>query len=234
MRPTPGAASGQHLKTLDRGLRLLELLAETPGGMSVPELTSHLGSNRAIVYRLLKTLGEHRLVSRESPGRYRLGTGLLALARSVSPHLQEVASPHLARLADAVRATAYLIVADGDDAVVAMTAAPSNARVHVSYPVGLRHALSLGAGGVAILASRTPHTDDRSEVVDARAKGYASTFGDLTPGLHGLAAAIVPESDGQVHAAIGAVTFGEFDIAAAAPEIKSAARAVATALAEQR
>jgi DNA-binding IclR family transcriptional regulator len=43
-------------QTLDRGLRVLKLLAETDHGLTVTELSKQLGVNRTVVYRLLATL----------------------------------------------------------------------------------------------------------------------------------------------------------------------------------
>ena len=105
------------MQTLDRGLRVLELLAETPDGKPVAELAGALGVHRAIVYRLLATLEGHALVARAGDGRFRLAAGLVALARGVSPRLQAAALPELTRLAEDVGATATLTVADGEEAV---------------------------------------------------------------------------------------------------------------------
>ncbi|MEV8152485.1 helix-turn-helix domain-containing protein, partial [Streptomyces fradiae] len=43
-------------QTLDRGLRVLKLLADTDHGLTVTELSHRLGVNRTVVYRLLATL----------------------------------------------------------------------------------------------------------------------------------------------------------------------------------
>ena len=70
-------------QTLDRGLRLLKVLAQEPNGLTVTELASRLGIHRTNVYRLLATLAQHRLVWRDRAGRYLLGTGVMELARGV-------------------------------------------------------------------------------------------------------------------------------------------------------
>src|SRR5262245_11007513 len=90
---------GTAVQTLDRGLRVLGLLAAEPDGLTVNELAAELGVHRAVVYRLLATLGAHRLVARSPDGRFRLWTGVVALARAVAPQLQAAALPELSRLA---------------------------------------------------------------------------------------------------------------------------------------
>lgn len=52
-------------QTLDRGLRVLKLLADTDHGLTVTELSNKLGVNRTVVYRLLATLEQHTLVRRD-------------------------------------------------------------------------------------------------------------------------------------------------------------------------
>ena len=78
-------------QTLDRGLRVLGLLAEAPGGLTVSELAAGLGVSRTVVYRLLATLEQHLLVRRDDEGRARLGFGVVRLAGRVQPLLRQVA-----------------------------------------------------------------------------------------------------------------------------------------------
>ncbi len=63
-------------QTLDRGLRVLKLLADTDHGLTVTELSTKLGVNRTVVYRLLATLEQHCLVRRDLGGRARVGLGV--------------------------------------------------------------------------------------------------------------------------------------------------------------
>ncbi|HEX2773920.1 MAG TPA: helix-turn-helix domain-containing protein, partial [Micromonosporaceae bacterium] len=56
-------------QTLDRGLRLLHLVADAPEGLTVTEAAARLGVGRAVVYRLVGALAEHGLVRRDGGGR---------------------------------------------------------------------------------------------------------------------------------------------------------------------
>ena len=63
-------------RALDRGLQLLSTLAETPEGLSAPDLAEHNELNRATVYRLLSTLGARGYVVQDPESRrYSLGPG---------------------------------------------------------------------------------------------------------------------------------------------------------------
>ena len=203
------------VQTLDRGLRVLELLAEAPDGLAVPELAAALAVHRAIVYRLLATLAGRRLVVRGRDGRYRPGAGLVGLARGVAPRLQAAALPELTALAEDLGATATLTVADGDEAVALAVVEPRTTRIHVAYRAGLRHPLTVGASGRAILLGR-PGAD--------AGRGYAISSGEIQPGAIGLAAPI-PGAD----ASVGVVSLVELGESAAA-RVCSAAEAIAAAL----
>jgi DNA-binding IclR family transcriptional regulator len=218
-------APASTVQTLDRGLRLLELLADAPDGLPVAHLAATLDVHRAIVYRLLATLAGHRLVHRGEDGRYRLGTGLVRLARGVAPRLQAAAMPELGRLAEDVGATATLTVADGDEAVALAVVEPRNTLIHVAYRPGLRHALELGAPGRAILIGRPASAADSPAVTRGRRRGYVVSRGEIQPGASGLAAP-VPGADASV-GVVSLVDLGE-EVAA---RVIAAAEAIGAALA---
>ena len=140
-------------QTLDRGLLVLRVLAEHPGGLTVTELADELVTHRAGIYRLLGPLADQRLVVRGAGGRYTLGLGLIELASAVRSRLQEVAVRELRMLADEVRATTALTLRDGDEALVAAVVEPRSTDMHVAYRPGLRHPINRAAPGLAILAA---------------------------------------------------------------------------------
>jgi DNA-binding IclR family transcriptional regulator len=72
-------------QTLDRGVRVLKLLADSERGLTVTELAARLEVNRTVVYRLLATLEQHGLVRRDLGGRARVGLGVLRLAQRRCP-----------------------------------------------------------------------------------------------------------------------------------------------------
>jgi len=195
-------------QTLDRGLRLLEVLADAAGGLTVAEASAMLGVNRTIVYRLLATLELHGLVRRSAAGRFSVGFGVLSLAGSVYPILRHVAQPVLRSLAESVGATAHLTIADGAEALAVAVVEPTRTNYHVAYRVGSRHPLGRGAAGRAIMAGRDG---------DPR---YTASSGELEPGAQGVAAPLVGAG---VEASIGVVALGELDASVVGPQVVSAA-----------
>ncbi|NUO91914.1 MAG: helix-turn-helix domain-containing protein [Dermatophilaceae bacterium] len=218
--PGPEAAGAparaESSQTLDRGIRVLEALAGETGsaGLTVTELAAALGVGRPVVYRLVATLEEHRLVSRATDGRVRLGLGVSRLAAAVTPIVRAEARPVLRELADAVGATAHLTIAEGDEALALVVVEPSWTDFHVAYRSGARHRLDQGAAGRAILAGR------------AGRAGPVATDGELQAGAHGLAVPLGVGADGLpggVEASVGVVSLEPLDARSVGPRLQHAA-----------
>lgn len=178
------------LQTLDRGVRVLELLAEAPGALTIAQIADGLGVHRSIAYRLLRTLERHRLVRRDENAGYRPGVGLAVLARTVDASLQAAALPELTELARDLGMTAFVVVRDGDDAVTLHTVEPRQSQVHVAYRPGIRHPVDRGAPGLALLAGGPVRTDEREAVSSARGRGWAWSRGEVLTGLSSVSAPI--------------------------------------------
>lgn len=209
-------------QTLDRGLSVLRLLAESPEGLTVTEISGGLEINRTVVYRLISTLDQHGLIRRDGRGRFFVGLGLLHLAGAVQPLLRDLATPVLRALAEDLGCTAHLTVADGDEALALAVVEPTWTDFHVSYRVGSRHPLGQGAAGKAIsLGSPGSGAGDHAT--------YAATAGELQTGARGLAAPVLGV-DGLA-ASVGIVTLeGSIDESVVAPRVIAAAAEVAQRL----
>lgn len=210
------ARSGETAQTLDRGLRLLHLVADAPGGLTVTEAANRLGIGRAAVYRLVGALTEHGMLRRDGGGRLRLGAGVLHLARRAQPLLAEGALPALRRLAEQAGATAHLTVVEGGEGVALAVVEPSWTSFHVAYRSGSRHPLERGAAGQAILAGR------------AGSAGPVTTSGELQPGAYGVAAPVLGVPG--LEASAGVVALAPLDADMVGAQVLAAATAIAAAL----
>ncbi|RKN38878.1 IclR family transcriptional regulator [Micromonospora endolithica] len=213
---TTAGSGGEIAQTLDRGLRLLHLVADAPGGLTVTEAAQRLGIGRAAVYRLVGALAGHGMLRRDPEGRLRLGAGVLQLARRAQPLLAEGALPALRRLAEQVGATAHLTVVEGGEGVALAVVEPSWTAFHVAYRTGARHPLERGAAGRAILAGRSG------------AVGPVSTVGELQPGAYGVAAPVLGVPG--LEASVGVVALAPLEVATVGTQVSAAAEAVAAAL----
>lgn len=217
-------------QTLDRGLRLLTLLADTPDGLAAGEIAAKLGVDRAIAHRLLTTLVAHHLAVRDDDKRYRVGTGVVRLGRFAFGTLRGAAMPVLRRLARETGCTATLTIADGDDAVALATVEPpESAGPYVMYHPGFRHPLDRGAPGIAILSSRPPAPGEREAVREARRSGYAVTKADLIAVGMSVAAPI-RRAQAEATASVAAIRIPDLDPETCGPLVISAAAHIAEAL----
>lgn len=178
------------LQTLDRGLVALRLLSQAGGGMKVADLAAALGVHRAIAYRIVATLEDHAMACRLPDGRIALGSAVIPLGARAEGNLRLVARPLVEALAREVDAAAFLSIADGEEGVAIVTAAPPDSFLDISYRVGSRHPLTVGAAGIAILAGRPERPDDDGAVRAARRDGYCLTRGQLQKGAVGLASPV--------------------------------------------
>ncbi|MDS1270968.1 IclR family transcriptional regulator [Lipingzhangella sp. LS1_29] len=190
-QPHPEARTqGTRSQTLDRGLQVLQALRDAGGPMSIAALATTLGVHRSIVYRMVRTLEDHRLVARTSEGNYELGLGLPSLARGVSHSLQSAATPVLTELANETRMTAFIVVPAQDEAVTLLTVEPRHSMGHVAYAPGMRHPINRGAPGMAMLSALPPTAEERPEVSTARERGWAYSHSEVLAGMSAVAAPV--------------------------------------------
>lgn len=181
-------------QTLSRGIRILEVLADAREPLSIDEIARRLGVHRSVAYRLLRTLEEHGLITRDGNGRIALGARLAALAAGIAHDLQAEALPELTELANGLGMTCFLSVLDHDDCVTLASVEPRHAVASVAQRPGTRHPVTRGAPGKAIL-SLVPHASWpasagahlRDEVTNAAARGWFESHDEVVPSLRAVA-----------------------------------------------
>lgn len=209
-RPARGEYS---LQSLERGIEVLYYLADHPG-LSVEELGGVLRRPKSTIYRALGVLRRKQLIDRDAAtARYRLGLGILRLARVVLTDLpvRTTAIPVLRDLAVRTGETVVLTLRRGDFGV-SVESVESPAPVRVAPAPGESVPLHCGAPMKAILAflpeadirqylrrkleRLTPRTICvprrlRRQFVEVRERGYAESWEEVYVGAVGVAAPIV-------------------------------------------
>jgi DNA-binding IclR family transcriptional regulator len=180
-------------QTLDRGLACLDFVAASDRAVSIDEAAAALALHRSIVYRLMRTLEMRRLVERDADGDFLPGPYLAVLSRSVRRTLRAAAAPIVAGLAEDLQMTAFLVVADGDEAVTVDSVEPRSLNAHVAYRPGTRHPIDRGAPGLALLAAQPVRAGERSEVELARRRGWAHSEAEVIAGMVSVAAPIADQ-----------------------------------------
>lgn len=222
-------------QTLSRGIRILELLADGPGALTIDDVSAQLGVHRSIAYRLLRTLEDHRLVTRDASGRVTLGPRMAALAAGVAHDLQAEALPELTAVANELGQTAFLAVLDGEECITLTSVEPRHTIANVAQRPGARHPVTVGAPGKAILAQLTdaelPAIDEslRAEIMHVRDAGFATSRDEVIPTVRSVAVPL--RLRGKRPAALAVVhVASRFDDAEIAARLQRSATTIRDAL----
>jgi DNA-binding IclR family transcriptional regulator len=142
---------------LDKGLDILELLAEQPLGLTRAEIVKAMGRGPSEIYRMLERLVARRYVTRSPEGdRYALSLKLFVLSQRHPPTQRLVghALPAMDRFAKAAGQSCHLVVYDrGNLVVVAQAHGPNN--WGMSLRLGVKVNLVDTASGHVMLAFQT-------------------------------------------------------------------------------
>lgn len=148
------ALKTQTAPAVDRALSILEILAQSGTGLTLPELVDHSNLPRSSVHYLLVTLERRGYLERhQRTGRYLFSTKLLDLARGavVGLSIAEQAMPHLWRLTHATRLSAYIGILQDDEVVLVAKSDPPRTAARSTWP-GKRMAMHSTALGKVLLA----------------------------------------------------------------------------------
>jgi DNA-binding IclR family transcriptional regulator len=233
------------LATVERAVRVLDVLAESSTDLGNNEIARRAGINVSTASRMLTTLVEAELVRRvPETGRYRLGPRLVELGNAALAgiDLRDVARPHLVALTEATGETATLSV-PGEHAVITVDFVQSSSSVRSVAEVGRQavpHATAIGKvylayGGELSPGRLTTYTDRTivsradlaTELERVRHRGWAEASGEREEDLNAIAAPIT--SGGRLIGVLGlqgpAMRFGvRARRAAADPLLGHAAR----------
>jgi DNA-binding IclR family transcriptional regulator len=246
----------QSVPALERGLRILECLAESQHGLTLAQITRAMELPKSTVHSILLTFERSQYIQRdEASGRYRLGIGLFRLANVALPALQirEQAAPFLHALMDRTHLTAHMAALDHDELVLIARVHPPGLAAPASW-VGKRMDFHCTALGKAILScleeseverlvrrrGMLRHNDNtisslrrlHLDLEQARRRGYAVDDEEEEIGMRCLGAPVVGPG-GRVEAAISVVgTTAQID-SEAAPTLATLIRETAGAIAAQ-
>ena len=113
-----GADPRYYVESVARAAHVLKVIAVRNGPVSVAGLAKHLAWNKAVVYRIVRTLDALGLL-RSTDGGYVPGPALITLGQAAleATGLLPVARPHLEALSEELGETVVLTVLDGPDIV---------------------------------------------------------------------------------------------------------------------
>lgn len=139
-------------RALDRGLRILSIIAEDPD-LPLVDIAQRSDLSPATALRLLDTLRAHDFVVQDEGGLYRVGLKAFEVGTRFLSHtrLQEVCRPILMRLTEDTDQTASLAILEEADAVY-VDSGESRRSIRTATRVGTRVPAHLSASGKVLLA----------------------------------------------------------------------------------
>lgn len=214
------------VRTVHRTASLLRVLSSHGAtGWRLSDLSEECGLDHSTTYRLLQGLCSEGLVTRVPDSRrYALGHLCHALGLACRSHFDLAASceDHMRKLAADTRDIVFLNILSAGDSVCVARVEGRRALKAYTVEVGTRRALSLSAGGVAMLVhlplreQRAIERENfrsisrrgearlaavRAMIERSRRLGYGLNMDDLIPGLAAIGVPIL-SADGRPAASI--------------------------------
>jgi IclR family transcriptional regulator, acetate operon repressor len=228
MKPSQTSA----VKSLDRGLDILEYVAACPEPPSFSQLLESLGIPRSSLFHLLTNLLSRNFLERDpSSERYRVGAEVVQIARKAQqPSLSDRIAPFLHQLSVEVRETCGFYV-QAMDSVEVVASAISTQALSYTMKAGMTAPLYAVSAGKIVLselrseelshyldrvafASATPHTVRskarlKKEIQSVKATGFAYSREEFTLGITAIATAVRSEAKfyGAINLAVPTARF---------------------------
>jgi len=209
---------------LDRSLDILELLSNTPSGLTLSELSQQLEAPKNAVFRITQTLLARSYLSRHVETRAFQLTGKwlkLATPRLGGMSLSALARPAMIALRDETSETVQLGVLSGTEGTI-IEQVEGTQPLRIVVDLGLRFQLHNNGPGKLLLAhlpeeqrnqviSRLDLTASTSRTITNKSElkkecdrivsqGYSVDYAESNDGIHCVAAPIMSEFEGVVGA----------------------------------
>jgi DNA-binding IclR family transcriptional regulator len=243
------------VKSLDRGLDILEYIATARNAPAFSQLLKDLEIPRSSLFHLLTNLQVRGFLEREpATDGYRLGPNLAKLAKAAPPpSLGTTVSPFLRQLSAELNETCGFYVRM-EDAVEVIASAISTQALSYTMKVGARAPLYAVSTGKIVLAhlepdvlkqyvarvelspitARTIRSKSRllQEIRSVRASGFAYSHEEFTPGITAVATGVHRQGRliGALNVAVPTVRFTPDRAAAFGDALRVTSQAIAQAL----
>ena len=240
-------------------LRVLDVVEAGPASMSFESVHAALGYTRSTLYRYLRTLTDAGLLTSLGDVGYALGPRIAELDCAMRDRdaLIAAARPVMAELARFVPGIA-LLCRRYRDRVLCVHQDQGEARFTSAYERGRARPLLRGAASRIILAHLRPaaiarlHAADpagfaasglghdlpsvRAALRDMRTRGWDATSGQVTPGITGVAAAVLDNGGavlGSLSVSVWRRNIPQADLLPIAERVRFCAAIVSKAVASQ-
>lgn len=188
---------GSGVGVLDKAVRVLDALEAGPASLAT--LVETTGLARPTAHRLAVALEHHRLVTRDTRGRFVLGPRLAELSSAAGEdRLLAASAPALAQLRDTTGESAQLYRRQGDTRVC-VAAAERASGLRDTVPVGSALPMTAGSAAHVLLAWEEPdkvHRGLQDALFNAgtlsavRRRGWSHSVGEREAGVASVSAPV--------------------------------------------
>ena len=217
------------VKSLDKAIDILDVLAAACSGLTLSELSEKCGYPKSTTHALASTMRDRRLLRQLPDGSYALGMRLFEYGAAVSRgfDISALARPYLESLSALTGANSVISLLDGESAV-SFDYAVSSSGVQILPEIGVRLPLHCTSQGKLMLAfmgkSRVrayykrrsmrqyaPHTISDMDTLlcqlhEIAQNGYAIEDGEYKVGLRSVSAPVF-DSSGTLKYALTTIGF---------------------------
>ena len=246
------------IASVEKGLRILEVIAETPEGVRVKDISKRMEMPTSNVCLFLNALEHSGFVTKDNQaGCYYVSQKFFAIAKKAElskySHLIQVAKPHMRKLRDEFDENVLLTVLSGHN-IQFIERLQSSRSVQILHDPDVSYPPHVTAGGKAILAfldSRSlqkylaaalyhPFTEKslvdpqslRQELAKIVSRGYAVNVGEYEPEIMAISSPIRDAGDvvGSIVVQFPRFRYREEDLPSFGERVVATTNAVAEAL----
>lgn len=205
--PDDAAGRVSGIGVVDKSVAVLAAVASAP--RTLAELVEATELPRATAHRLAVALEVHRLLARDTEGRFVLGSRVGEFAAALPDPLVAAAAPVLTWVRDECGESAQLYRRDGNERVC-IAAAERTHGLRTTVPVGTRLPLTAGSGAQVMCAFSDPTALDalpagatftERALAEVRRRGWAQSIAQREAGVASVSAPVLA-ADGSLLAAV--------------------------------
>jgi DNA-binding IclR family transcriptional regulator len=163
------------IQSLDRGLKILQILGRSSEPLSLSEIADHFEIDRSSVFRLISTLMHNNFVKQDpATKKYRVGYRVMELAGSYGEqsHIDDIIRPVMKRISLETKQNTHLAVLDQDSVVFIAVEQPRE-MITMNLQVGTREPVIPTALGKALI-SRLPPDEIRTHIESSSLNGKSA------------------------------------------------------------
>lgn len=177
----PDSVGQYHVPALEKGLDVLELLADAPQGLTLKEIADQLDRNSQELFRVVWCLTARGYLLRDEAQRLRISTKLFELGsrHSSDQALAARAMPHMQKFAEITGESCQLLIVVRERLLV-IAAAESSASVRFGLRVGAL--IDLFNSITGLVAAAFQPSERRRELAEQR-RAYLKSHRDLVPAM---------------------------------------------------